>query len=213
MRNSQRMSEERARHWDDAYTGRGVHGVSWYQDAPRVSLELIEALGIAPVDAVIDVGGGASQLADHLLDRGFADVSVLDVSAAALAEAQRRFGGSAASVRWLEEDVLLWRPERRYALWHDRALFHFLVTSEERDTYLQTLRSAIQVDGCVVLATFAPEAPEFCSGLPVVRYSVEELAAVLGSRFELLDARREEHITPRGVTQQFTWVAGRIRVV
>lgn len=210
MRKQQWTTEERARHWDSAYAGRGVHGVSWYQDAPSVSLELIEALGIGRDAAVIDVGGGASDLAEHLVERGFIDVSVLDVSAAALAEARRRLG-DAAPVSWLHEDLLVWRPERRFVLWHDRAAFHFLVTSDDRDKYLQTLRSAIGVEGFVVLATFAPDGPEFCSGLPVARYSVADLAHLLGAGFELLETRREEHITPQGVMQPFTWVAGRMR--
>lgn len=210
MRKPRWTTGDRARHWDTAYAGRGVDSVSWYQDAPSVSLELIEALGISRDAVVIDVGGGASLLAERLVERGFVDVSVLDVSAAALAEARRRLG-DAAPVSWLHEDLLVWRPERRFVLWHDRAVFHFLVTFDDRDRYLQTLRSAIQDDGFVVLATFAPDGPGFCSGLPVARYSVAELAHLLGAGFELLETRREEHITPRGVMQPFTWVAGRMR--
>ena len=210
MRKPQSMTAERARHWDSVYAGSGVRGVSWYQDAPSVSSELIEALGIGRDAAVIDVGGGASTLVDHLVERAFVDVSVLDVSAAALAEARRRVG-DAAPVSWLHEDVLVWRPERRFVLWHDRAVFHFLVTSDDRDKYLETLRLAIRAEGFVVLATFATDGPEFCSGLPVARYSVADLTRVLGAAFELLETRREEHITPRGVLQPFTWVAGRMR--
>jgi trans-aconitate methyltransferase len=184
--------------------------VSWYQDAPSLSLKLIEALGIGHDAAVIDVGGGASVLAEHLVARGFVDVSVLDISAAALAEARRGLG-DAAPVSWLHEDLLAWRPERRFDLWHDRAVFHFLVTSDDRSKYLQTLHSAIGVEGFIVLATFAPDGPEFCSGLPVACYSVADLAHLLGAGFELLETRREEHITPQGVMQPFTWVAGRMR--
>jgi len=176
-----------------------------------VSLELIEALGISRDAVVIDVGGGTSVLAEHLVERGFVDVSVLDVSAAALAEARRRLVGDAAPVSWLHEDLLVWRPERQFDLWHDRAVFHFLVASDDRDKYLQTLRSAIRDEGFVVLATFAPDGPGFCSGLPVARYSVAELVHLLGAGFELLETRREEHITPRGMMQPFTWVAGRTR--
>jgi cyclopropane fatty-acyl-phospholipid synthase-like methyltransferase len=174
-----------------------------------MSFELIEALHIPPDAAVIDIGGGASQLVDHLVERGYSDLTVLDISASALDEVERRLGAS--SVLRLHEDLLDWRPERLYDLWHDRALFHFLVASEDRDRYLLTLRSAIRDNGFVVLATFATDAPEFCSGLPVIRYSAADLVQMIGAGFELLETRREEHITPRGLTQPFTWVAGHMR--
>jgi ubiquinone/menaquinone biosynthesis C-methylase UbiE len=209
MEKSRGTTEERARFWDSAYASRGVQSVSWYQDTPIVSLELIEALGIGRDAAVVDIGGGASVLVDRLVEQGFVDVSVLDVSADALAEARRRLG-DAAPVSWLHEDLRVWRPERRFDLWHDRAVFHFLVTCDDRDRYLQTLRSAIKTNGAVVLATFAADGPEFCSGLPVARYSSADLAHLLGNRFELLETRQEEHTTPAGVMQPFTWVAGRI---
>lgn len=210
MQTPPRTTEERARHWDSAYADMEVLCVSWYQNTPTVSLELIEALAVGHDAAVIDVGGGASTLADNLVERGWVDVSVLDVSAAALAEGRRRLG-DAAPISRLHEDLLAWRPERRFVLWHDRARFHFLVASDDRDKYLQTLRSAIRDESFVVLATFASDGPEFCSGLPVDRYSVADLSQMLGSGFELLETRREEHITPRGLMQPFTWVAGRMR--
>jgi trans-aconitate methyltransferase len=175
-----------------------------------VSLELVEALG-APVDAaVIDVGGGAAFLADVLVERGFTDVTVLDISAAALEEGRRRLGKD-ASIHRLHEDVLTWRPIRRYDLWHDRAVFHFLVAAADRARYLQTLASAVRPGGGVIVATFAPDAPERCSGMPVTRYSAGELSEVLGDTFEHLETRREEHVTPRGMMQPFTWIAGRMR--
>jgi hypothetical protein len=201
--------DERSRHWDSSYAERGAHGVSWHQPRPSVALELIGAFGISRDAAVIDVGGGASLLVDGLIEQGFLDVTVLDVSEVALAETQRRLGDS-ASVELLHEDVLVWQPLRRYAVWHDRAVFHFLVASDERDAYLKTMRSALAVGSHVVLATFAPHGPETCSGLPVARYSASDLADLLGPPFELLDARREEHRTPQGAVQPFTWVAGRM---
>jgi SAM-dependent methyltransferase len=209
MRKPPRTTEERARHWDAAYAGRGARDVSWYQDAPRVSLELIDALGVGEDAAVLDVGGGASLLADELLKRGFVDVSVLDLSAAALAETRRRLA-DAAPVTLLQEDLLVWRPERRFDLWHDRGVFHFLVAPDDRDRYLETLQSAINVGGHLVLGTFATDGPERCSGLPVRRYSVADLTDLLGGGFEVLETRREAHVTPGGMTQPFTWVAGRI---
>jgi len=203
-------TEERARHWDLAYSRNGVRGVSWHQDAPAVSLELIEALGVRHDAAVIDIGGGASTLADHLVERGFVDISVLDVSAAALEEGRRR-QGDGASASWLHEDLLAWRPERRFALWHDRAVLHFLVASSERELYLRTLRAAMPAEGYVIVASFAADGPEVCSGLPVRRSSVADLTELLGPEFELLETRREEHVTPRGAMQPFTWIAGRMR--
>jgi hypothetical protein len=172
-------------------------------------LELIETLAIEREAALIDVGGGASSLVDHLIERGFSDLAVLDVSPAALAEGRRRLGAEAPVV-WLCEDLLVWQPERRFDVWHDRAVFQFLVSPDERDTYLRTLRSAVGGNGFVVLGTFAADGPTSCSGLPVARYSAADLTELLGPRFELLATRREEHTTPRGMIQPFAWVAGRI---
>lgn len=203
-----RTTGERARHWDAAYTRRGAAGVSWYQAEASISLDLIDALGVRRDAAVVDVGGGASVFAERLVARGFSDVSVLDLSSEALAEG-RRHAGEGAPIHWLVEDVLVWRPERRFDVWHDRAVFHFLVDPADRETYLETLRFALQADGVVVLGTFAEDGPERCSGLPVARYSVAELAELLGAEFELVATRREEHVTPGGVTQAFAWVAGR----
>ncbi len=210
MQKPQQTTGERARNWDSAYKRSGVQGVSWHQDAPSVSLELIEAIGVDRDAPVIDVGGGASTLVDHLLARDFVDVTVLDVSATALDVGRRRLG-EAAPVTWLEDDLLIWHPERRYGLWHDRATLHFLVTPADRDRYLQTLGTAIREDGFVILATFAPDGPATCSGLPVVRYSDADLAQILGDRFDVLETRREEHTTPHGALQPFTWLAGRFR--
>lgn len=153
--------EDRARHWDSAYAAGG--SVSWYQKVPHVSVGLIESLGVPHDAPVLDVGGGASTLADQLVARGFADVSVLDVSAAALDEGRRRLG-DAAPVHWLHEDILVWQPERRYGLWHDRALLHFLVDSDDRAQYMKSLRSALRDEGFVLLSTFATDGPEVCSG-------------------------------------------------
>ena len=202
-------SGDRARHWDEAYQARGVDGVSWHQPVPRVSLELIDALGISRSTAVVDVGGGASTLVDHLVARGFEDLTVVDVSARAL-EATRDRLGPDSRVTFLREDLLEWRPARRYELWHDRAVFHFLVREGDRRRYLQALRGALAARAAVVIGTFAPDAPEMCSGLPVVRYSADELVSLLGDRFEPLESRREEHVTPRGRVQPFTWLAGRL---
>ena len=200
-------SAERSRHWDDAYSTRGTQGVSWFQSEPTVSLELIVSLGLDVTTPVVDIGGGASVLADRLLGAGFTDVSVLDVSEVALNTGRLRIGGT-RSVQWLHEDLLSWSPARRYGLWHDRAVFHFLTDEDDQGVYLETMRSALLPGGSLVLATFAEDGPERCSGLPVSRYSVEHLRARLGSRFDLMVSRRELHTTPGGAVQPFTWIAG-----
>jgi len=199
---------QRAEHWDAAYETRGVTGVSWFQPTATTSVQLIERLGIAHDAAVIDIGGGASVLADSLLDRGFTDVSVLDVSRAALAEVRQRLG-AITTVSLLQEDLLDWSPERRYDLWHDRAVFHFLVDPGDREIYLRTLRSALRPEGFVIMATFASDGPEYCSGLPVSRYSSADLSKALGPEFQVVEAFRAQHVTPAGVEQPFTWVAAR----
>jgi len=136
-------------------------------------------------------------------------VTVLDISRSAL-DASRGRLADPASVSYFHDDLLAWQPSRRYDVWHDRAVFHFLVDEEDRQTYGRTLRSALAPGGFVILATFAPDGPPTCSGLPVVRYSAETLADTLGATFERLEVRREEHTTPRGSTQHFTWIAGRV---
>ena len=199
---------ERARHWDAAYENRGATGVSWFQPAPTVSVELIERLGTPKDASIIDIGGGASLLVDALLGRGFSDLSVLDVSQSALSAVGERLGPT-SSVVLLHEDLLDWKPERRFDVWHDRAVFHFLVESEDQENYLRTLRSALSPEGAIVIATFASDGPEYCSGLPVVRYSSADMAKILGSDFAVVEQLREEHVTPAGVTQPFTWVVAR----
>jgi 2-polyprenyl-3-methyl-5-hydroxy-6-metoxy-1,4-benzoquinol methylase len=198
----------RADHWDAAYETRGPTEVSWFQTEPVVSLELIETLEVPREAAVIDIGGGASLLVDHLVEQGFNDLSVLDISETALGVARQRLGAS-APVSWLHQDLLSWRPSRRFDLWHDRAVFHFLVRKEDRDAYLDTLRAGIAPGGAVIVATFAEDGPEYCSGLAVDRYSAIDLGSVLGDGFAVIETRREVHITPAGATQPFTWVAAR----
>ncbi len=201
-------SSARAKHWNTAYERGSTTGVSWFQPEASVSLRLIESLGVGPDAPIIDIGGGASTLADGLIDRGFIDVSVLDVSQTALDAARKRLGSRAAKVQWLCQDLLAWTPPRRYAVWHDRAVYHFLVDVLDRRRYADILKASIADDGHVVLATFAPDGPDKCSGLPVARYGPSELVAGLGE-FKLVATEREEHVTPTGHMQPFTWVVAR----
>lgn len=200
------MEPSRGTHWDGVYTTSRAEQVSWYEREPRTSLELIDVLGVGAGDAVIDVGGGESRLVDELAGRGYTDLSVLDVSGVALGAVSARVG-AAASVEWIVADVTGWRPKRQYRLWHDRAAFHFLVEPSARDAYARTLRAAVP-DGSVVLATFAPDGPESCSGLPVARYGAADLAVVLDG-YDVVATRRVVHVTPWGAQQPFTYVAAR----
>jgi trans-aconitate methyltransferase len=200
--------DHRAGHWDSTYADRGTTGVSWFQAVPAPSLHMIDVLGIAPTAKVIDVGGGAASLVDQLLARTFTDLTVLDISEVALTAARARVGDQ-APVLWVHADVLTWRPRHRFDLWHDRAVFHFLVDPADQQRYLETLRVALAPAGAVVIATFAPDGPEQCSGLPVTRYSAEDLTVLLGTAFTVVATSREEHTTPAGARQPFTWVAAR----
>lgn len=198
----------RRAHWDETYARTAPTELSWHQSTPSLSLELIRALDLPRDGAIIDVGGGASTLVDHLLADGCLDVSVLDVSEVALETARQRVG-DVDQCHVLAADVLTWRPRRTYDLWHDRAVFHFLVHAADRQRYLDVLRSSLRPGGHVIIATFAPDGPERCSGLPVARYGADDLGALLDGGFEVVDVRREQHTTPAGMTQPFTWVAAR----
>lgn len=171
-----------------------------------MSLRLLDAAGVTPADSVVDVGGGASVLAGALLDRGFADVTVLDISAAAIACARQSLGPRAATAHWLTEDLLGWRPRRTWQVWHDRAVYHFLTSPADQRRYRKVLTAATVPGAVAVLGCFAPDGPAVCSGLPVARYSAADLAGQLAG-WVLLCQDREEHRTPAGAVQPFTWVA------
>jgi trans-aconitate methyltransferase len=166
---------------------------------------MIQSSGVANDAGIIDIGGGASVLVDGLLAAGFRDVTVLDIAAPALAISQARLGTRAKEVCWIIADILSWTAPRRFVLWHDRAVFHFLTGESERTTYRAVLENALEPGGHVVLATFAPDGPERCSGLPVQRWSPEALAGELGGGFRLMESVGEGHVTPGGATQSFIW--------
>ena len=197
-----------AEHWDSAYT-EGDRTRSWFQTEPTESLRMFDACGVTSADSVIDVGGGASTLVDALLARGFAELTVLDVSAAGLRAAQARLGSKADRVCWIEADLLRWYPERRYQVWHDRAVLHFLTAEPDRQRYLNTLGAATVPGALAVFATFAADGPQQCSGLPVARYSAEDLAQLLGEEWATVADDREDHVTPAGVVQPFVWAGFR----
>jgi len=171
-----------------------------------MSVRLIAANEAGTSAAVVDVGAGASVLVDHLLALGYTDVTVLDVSRRALDEVRQRLGARCERVVFVHHDVVTWEPRRLYDVWHDRAAFHFLTERNERDQYVDVVSRAVRVGGSAVLATFAEDGPAQCSGLPVVRYSAEMLAEVFAESFSLAREDRQEHVTPGGVVQPFTWV-------
>ena len=203
---------DRREHWNRVYQTRAPDSVSWYQRRPDVSLELIAASGIAKDAGIIDVGGGASALVDHLLDLGYSNLAVLDVSGAALDATRSRLAARAAAVEWFEADATTFEPPHCYALWHDRAAFHFLTGAADRARYVATLRRALNPGGAVIIATFALDGPPKCSGLDVVRYDERSIAAELGAEFELREVRREAHVTPGNAEQQFHYFRFRRRV-
>lgn len=197
------MSEATKTHWDGVYGRRALNEVSWYEAEPTKSLELIRASGVGRDASIIDVGGGASLLVDRLLSDGYRDLTVLDISSEVLHKVRDRLGRSAESVALMQADVTEFRPTRRYTLWHDRAVFHFLVDPGDRARYVTVLKQAVQVGGHVIIATFGPEGPERCSGLPVQRYSAESLAKALGTDFMLVESFLDVHRTPSAASQQF----------
>ena len=193
----------RRAHWDKVYGTKGEAEVSWFQDSPSISLAMIRAAAPDREAAIIDIGGGTSRLVDALLRDGYRDLTVLDLSANALDATKARIGQASSAVDWIVADATIWRPARTYDVWHDRAAFHFLTNQHDRDAYVERLRSAIAPGGKIVIATFAPDGPEKCSGLPVQRHDSASLAAELGPDFELVETRAETHHTPWDLTQAF----------
>ena len=202
------MTDDRASHWNDRYSGGGIDRLSWFEASPVLSLSLIRA-AVGPEAGVIDVGGGASRLPDALLEAGFDDVTVLDLSQEALEQSQARLGARGAQVAWQVADITRWQPTRLYHLWHDRAVFHFLTTREDREAYADRLTRALTPGGTLILMTFAEDGPEACSGLPVRRYSPEALAREIESlvpgQFSVVDTGRFTHHTPGGAGQKFQY--------
>lgn len=194
-----------AAHWERVHAGKSPEGVSWYEASPTMSLQMLNLLGATVNQAIVDVGGGAGVLPAVLTDRGYRDITIVEISAVALTIARQRCGR--APVEFAQTDVLEWRPSRRYDIWHDRAVFHFLTEPEQRHRYRETLLQALAPVGGVVIGVFASDGPPSCSGLPVVRYDVAGLVDALGEGFTVVSEERDLHVTPRGVIQPFTWLA------
>jgi SAM-dependent methyltransferase len=193
----------RKSHWESVYSTKGEREVSWFQESPAPSLELIALAGLSEGGSIIDIGGGASRLVDALVERNIAQVTVLDLSAAALDAAKERLGDKGAGVKWVTADVTTWEPTQTYDVWHDRAAFHFLTDPADQSAYVERMKRAVKRGGHVVIGTFALDGPEKCSGLPIVRYDAAALSAILGDDFNLIDTRRHDHATPWGALQRF----------
>lgn len=202
---------DRTTHWQNVYATKGEAEVSWFQDRPTISLDMIRAANPDHRAAIIDIGGGASRLVDALLQDGYRDIAVLDLSANALDAAKKRIGAAASKFDWIVADATAWRPAKTYDVWHDRAAFHFLTDPHDRAAYVERLRAAIAPGGHIIIATFAPDGPEKCSGLPVQRHDSASLAAELGPEFELVETRSEVHHTPWNSTQAFQFCRFRRR--
>ncbi|MBU6403971.1 MAG: class I SAM-dependent methyltransferase [Proteobacteria bacterium] len=206
------MSGARQSHWQSVYASKSETQTSWYRPHLDHSLRLVDGLALPPDAPLIDVGGGRATLVDDLLARGYRDVSVLDLAAVALDAARQRLGADAAQVRWLCANILdVDLPAAHYALWHDRAVFHFLTEPAPRAAYLAQMARALRPGGYAIIATFAADGPGRCSGLPVQRYAADALAACFAAHFECVCDSREEHRTAAGAVQPFTYVLLRKR--
>lgn len=198
-------------HWDNVYQTKAPDEVSWFRPHLETSLRLIEGAAPDRQSAIIDVGGGEATLVDDLLTHGYGDVTVLDISAAAIDVAKARLGSSASSVHWIAGDITTAKLDAaRYDVWHDRAVFHFLTSAEDRAAYVRQVTRAVRRGGHVIVATFGTEGPEKCSGLEVVRYDADSLHGEFGPKFRLLDSITELHNTPWGAPQQFMYCFCRV---
>ena len=203
------MSDTTA-HWENVYGSKAVTDVSWFESEPTMSLGMIGRVADTTA-SVIDIGAGASHLVDRLVGRGHHDVAVLDVSSAALDNVRERFAGAPVQPEFIVADVTTWVPARSWDLWHDRAVFHFMVTDGMRAGYARAMAAAVRPGGHAIVAGFAPDGPEQCSGITVVRHSAGELAARFTDNFDMVDHTAHVHTTPWGADQSFTWVVLRRR--
>jgi len=203
--NNQEAEFNRKNHWEGIYSDKKAAEVSWYQQYPQQSLALIKATGITPQASIIDIGGGASTLVDSLLEAGYENLSVLDISHAAIEQARARLGQQAARVKWLEQDITKFVSEDAFDVWHDRAVFHFLTDADDRASYVRAMFGALNPGGHAIVATFDLDGPEKCSGLDIVRYSPETMSEVFGDDFKLVETQTEKHTTPGGASQSFVY--------
>ena len=193
-------------HWESVYNKKDSTEVSWFQDTPKLSLELIQKYS-KPNDSFIDIGSGATRLVDCLLELGYSDMTVLDISSSAFEQAKKRLGMQSEKVNWTVDDITEVSLPKSYQIWHDRAVFHFLSSDDDQKSYLKRLNEFLVKDGIFIISTFAENGPLKCSGLEIVRYSKEEMVERVGNNFELIEFVKEDHHAPSGVVQKFNyWV-------
>ncbi len=195
------MKLDRKKHWETVYETKNPDQVSWTQEKPKTSLEFIHSFGLEKTAKIIDIGGGDSKLVDYLLDEGFENVTVLDISAKSLEKAKNRLGEKANKVNWIVSDITEFEPNMTFDVWHDRATFHFLTTPEQIKKYIKTARKS--VSGFLTIGTFSQNGPEKCSGLEIKQYNEEELTSELKDGFDKIKCVTEDHLTPFETTQNF----------
>lgn len=196
---------DKSSYWNRVYETKGEAEVSWFQNNPEPSLEFIRRYVPDRSASIIDIGGGLSRLADHLLADGFQNLSVLDIASEAIALAQDRIGNGKVSVKWIVSDVTKWQPNDHYDIWHDRAVFHFLTEFEDQMAYIVRLKHALKRSGFLVIGTFSFDGPEKCSGLPVMRHDFHSLQNLFGEAFRLIETRKHDHQTPFQTIQHFQY--------
>ena len=207
-------TNEMSTQWESTYQSKQASERSWTQESPVESLELFERIDLRHDDPIIDIGGGSSVLVDALISREYSDLTVLDISQTAIEEPRVRVAsvfGDEIAVEWISSDIITFSPVRSYALWHDRAVFHFLVDPSEQERYVQIAGHAVRQGGSLIIATFSPDGPEMCSGLPVRRWSSDELESLFSADFSAIESFERDHHTPWGATQPFTWMLMRRR--
>jgi 2-polyprenyl-3-methyl-5-hydroxy-6-metoxy-1,4-benzoquinol methylase len=195
------MNLERKKHWEAVYETKSQNQVSWTQESPKTSLDFINSFGLQKTARIIDIGGGDSKLVDYLLDEGFENITVLDISAKSLEKAKERLGKKANKVNWIVSDITEFEPNMMFDVWHDRATFHFLTTTEQISKYIKTARKS--VNGFLTIGTFSKNGPEKCSGLEIKQYNEDELALELKNGFDKIKCVTEDHLTPFDTTQNF----------
>ncbi|MFN8943312.1 MAG: class I SAM-dependent methyltransferase [Pseudobdellovibrionaceae bacterium] len=198
--------------WNDVYLKKSPNEVSWFQEVPKKSLELISEINLSPEDSIIDIGGGDSRLVDHLLDHGYRNLTVLDISEAALDKARSRLQMQSDKVKFIATDVTKFDPQESYMLWHDRATFHFLTTTQDIERYLDIANRAVAPGGFLIVSTFSKSGPDKCSGLPISQYSDTELKSVFSNYFDNIKCLESTHETPWGTTQDFVFCGFKKRV-
>ena len=195
------MKLDRKKHWETVYETKNPNQVSWTQETPKTSLEIINSFGLKKTAKIIDIGGGDSNLVDYLLDEGFENITVLDISAKSLEKAKSRLGEKANKVNWIISDITDFEPNTTFDVWHDRATFHFLTTTEQIKKYIKTARKS--VNGFLTIGTFSKDGPEKCSNLEIKQYNENELTLELKNGFDKIKCVTEDHLTPFGTKQNF----------